>query len=165
MAFHCPHICSLTNSYWFFSLLLSYGDCTSTGALSQTINWGHEQVHAASDTSIQLKSIANYAIQQLTLVLATQVTWTRFIISILRRPSPLYLPTFSSLPQSSLSELNKNENVMETHQHCISGIITHKFTKPRVQSTQHGTCTLSRPLADPVLKPEVCTRSGSFWSY
>jgi len=143
MAFHSHHICSLTNSYWFFSLLLSYGDCTSTGALSQTINWGHEQVHAASDTSIQLKSTANYAIQQLTLVVATQVTWTRFIISILRRPSP---------PSSMFSFYKQKwESDGDTSALYLWDHYTQIHQTHRVQSTQHGTCTLSRLLADPVL--------------
>ena len=38
--------------YCYYPILLSFGDCTSTGAVSRTINQG-QQVCAASDTPIQ----------------------------------------------------------------------------------------------------------------
>jgi len=42
-----------TVHYCYYPILLSCGDCTSTGAVSQTINQG-QQVCTASDTPIQL---------------------------------------------------------------------------------------------------------------
>ena len=63
-------------------------------------------------------------------------------------PSPQYFPISSSIFSFS--------TVMRKwwwyHQHCISGIITHKF-KP---TEALDTALLHLSLANPVLKPEVC---------
>jgi len=69
-----------------------------------------------------------------------------------RRPSPQYLPTPSSLPQSSPSKESDGRH----HQHCISGIIrvTHQFKLYNLthRSTRLCTCifivAISKPCAE-----------------